>query len=410
MISGFVGGPSLYMAFSVPQDGIAKPADWNSSVNVSLRKLWRGGAAAGSTFTGPDANGYYTATLAGVTVPANASMITGGIGYFYGVVVAGTTGDGATDALQLTQVNLPAFPFNVATVSGVSQAAPYQGGLCVPNPNQWLAVSGQTARRAIVTTAKCNECHLNLGVFTGSVFHDGQRNDSPTCTFCHNVNGVDAGWGYNIKEVVHSIHSGSKRTTPYTWQASHTYWDVTYPAILNNCEACHVAGSYDFSNSTNAAAVPNLLWTTVASGTINAAGIVLTDPTAYVATNTYISPFATAGVNYGQGLQVNSTTAAKPATTWMGVVTPIAVGGTLEPEPTTLVNSPISSACYACHDSALDRAHIVGNGGSLNVARSTVTTAVAGVTTVPIVQNEQCLICHGNGKVADIRAMHMNFK
>jgi hypothetical protein len=52
---------------------------------------------------------------------------------------------------------------------------------------------------------------------------------------------------------------------------------------------------------------------------------------------------------------------------------------------------------------------MVGNGGSLNVARSTVTTAVAGVTTVPIVQNEQCLLCHGNGKVADIRAVHMNF-
>jgi hypothetical protein len=27
---------------------------------------------------------------------------------------------------------------------------------------------------------------------------------------------------------------------------------VEYPAILNNCEACHVAGSYDFSVSTNA--------------------------------------------------------------------------------------------------------------------------------------------------------------
>ena len=171
-----------------------------------------------------------------------------------------------------------------------------------------------------------------------------------------------------------------------------------------------MAGSYDFSGSTNAAAVPNLLWTTVASGTMSAAGIVLTDPTTFDATKTYISPFVTAGVNYGQGLQVNTTTAAKPATTWMGVVTPIAVGGTLEPEPTTLVNSPISSACYACHDTTTARAHMVGNGGYLNVARSTVTTAVAGVTTVPIVQNEQCLICHGNGKTADIRAVHMTWK
>jgi len=45
MMTGYVGGPNLYMAFSVPQDGIAAPADWNASVNVNLRKLWRGGAA-----------------------------------------------------------------------------------------------------------------------------------------------------------------------------------------------------------------------------------------------------------------------------------------------------------------------------------------------------------------------------
>ncbi len=411
MMDGYVGGPNLYMAFAVPQDGISKPADWNSSVSTNLRKLWRGGAATGSTFAGPDASGFYTATLAGVTVPANATMITGGIGYFYGVVASTATPGAAanTDSIPLTQTNLDFYPWNVATVGGVQVPAPYQGGLSAANPNQWLAVSGQTARRAIVTTAKCNGCHKSLGVFTDAVFHAGQRNDGPTCTFCHNVNGVDAGWTYNIKEVVHSLHASGMRTTPYTWQAGHTYWDVTYPSILNNCEACHVPGSYDFSASTNAAAVPNLLWSTLASGTMSATGVVLTDPTKYVATNTYISPFVTPGVNYGQGLQINSTTAAKTTTTWMGTVTPIAVGGTLEPEPTTLVNSPISSACYACHDSSAARAHMVGNGGSLNVARSSVTTAVAGVTTVPIVQNEQCLLCHGNGKVADIRAVHMNF-
>ena len=86
------------------------------------------------------------------------------------------------------------------------------------------------------------------------------------------------------------------------------------------------------------------------------------------------------------------------------------MGKTLEPEPTTLVTSPITAACSACHDSTAAKAHFRGNGGSLAVPRSTVTTAVAGVTTVPIAQNEQCLLCHGDGKVADIRAMHMNWQ
>lgn len=46
-------------------------------------------------------------------------------------------------------------------------------------------VTGNTARRAIVTNAKCSDCHA------------GQRNDAPTCTFCHNVNRVNSGWGVN---------------------------------------------------------------------------------------------------------------------------------------------------------------------------------------------------------------------
>jgi OmcA/MtrC family decaheme c-type cytochrome len=409
MMDNFVGGPNLYLAYAVPQDGIAKPNDWNSTVSVNLHKLWRGGAAAGSSLTGPDANGLYTATLGGVTVPPNATMITGGIGYFYGVALQSAVAPAATDSLPLTQTNLTDYPFNSVLIKGVATAANWQGGLSVVAPNVWLKVAGQASRRAIVSNAKCNACHKNLGVFTEGVFHSGQRNDAPTCTFCHNVNGVDNGWGYNIKEAVHSLHSGGKRLTPYTWQAQLQYWALPYPAILNDCEACHVPGSYDFSASTNTAAVPNLLWTTVASGVINAAGIKLTDPTAYVAGSVYIAPWTTAGQNYGSGLYVNTTTAAV-AKTWNALGTPAAVsvvaGATLEPDPQTLVNSPITSACYACHDSAPAKAHMLGNGGWLNTPRSTVTTAVAGVSTVAIVQSEQCLVCHGAGRTADIKAVH----
>ena len=53
------------------------------------------GTGAG-TMTGPDANGYYTVTLTGVTVPDNAVMLTGGIGYTYGVL----------NTMPLTQTNL----------------------------------------------------------------------------------------------------------------------------------------------------------------------------------------------------------------------------------------------------------------------------------------------------------------
>jgi len=414
MMNNFVGGPNLYMVFAVPQDGITAPADYNASVSVNLHKLWRGAAAAGSTLVA-NADGSYTATLAGVTVPTSASMIAGGVGYFYGVVAnasiaAATTpalAAALTDSLPLTQTNVAGYPYSATT---------YQGGLAVPAPNVWMPAAGQAVRRSIVAQANCETCHKNLGVFTNSVFHDGQRNNAPSCTFCHNTLGVDDGWGYNIKEVVHSLHASSKRTTPFTWQASHQYWNLTYPALLNNCEACHLPGTYDLS--ANAAAVPNLLWTTIATGTFT--GSTLATPTsAYSATTTYLSPAVTSGVNYGSGFSVNTGVAAKNVNVNTSLpvaqqtVVSQAVGATVEADPTTLVNSPIASACYACHDTKTAAAHMINNGGTLGSPRSTVATSVAGVNTVAIgsapAVTEQCLVCHGTGAMADIKVVHMNF-
>ena len=98
-------------------------------------------------------------------------------------------------------------------------------------------------------------------------------------------------------------------------------------------------------------------------------------------TSVVISPFITPGTNYGAAFAYNAATQ---------VTTPA--------DPTTLVNSPIASACFGCHDSSTAMAHMKGNGGALYEARSTALSKV-----------EQCLICHGTGKVADIKAMHMNF-
>ena len=66
--------PSAYFVFSVPQDGIAAPADFNASTSGYLRNIWNGTAIGwgAGTLTGPDASGYYTATLTGVTYPDNA--------------------------------------------------------------------------------------------------------------------------------------------------------------------------------------------------------------------------------------------------------------------------------------------------------------------------------------------------
>ena len=118
----------------------------------------------------------------------------------------------------------------------------------------------------------CNSCHGNLGWFTGSPlvggnasFHSGQRNDPASCSFCHNTTSTDKGFDINIKDWVHGLHSSAFRNAPYTVQPN--FPGILYPAILNDCEICHVDGSYDFSTPANANQVPNMLWDTVATGT-----------------------------------------------------------------------------------------------------------------------------------------------
>jgi OmcA/MtrC family decaheme c-type cytochrome len=358
---GFMGAPSVYFVYALPQDGITAPADFNASASGYLRSLWNGkatGTGAG-TLTGPDATGYYTATLTGVIIPDNAVMLTGGLGYSYNNLTT----------LPLTQTNLPKYPVTPASATTGLTAGMVNmiGGLIVITPDAQKVATGYNARRVIVEDARCNKCHQELGVFTAESFHAGQRNDGTTCSWCHNPNRTSSGWGADSTNFIHGIHGGSKRTVKFNWHAvsaTDGFWDIGYPGVLKNCEACHVPGSYDFSATASAGAVPNRLYRTVATGTL-AAGI-------------SVSPYVTVGKDYGAGYSVNAAT---------GVAT--AAAGT------TLVDSPITTACFACHDSDLAKVHMISNGGSIYEARSTA-----------LAKPEQCLICHGTGRVADIKTMH----
>ncbi len=303
-------------------------------------------------------------------IPAGYSKLTGGVGYTYGL----------TATPPLVQTNLPAYPTNPA----LNPAFPGRltGGLIVPAWDVWKAASAADARRPVVDNARCNACHVLLGA--APTFHAGQRNDGPTCTFCHNVNQNNNGWAGNEKDFIHALHAGTQagvtlpdgstlaedtgiRAVPFGWHAesaSDGFWDVTFPSPRNHCEACHLPGTYDFSASASAAALPNLLWSTAAAGTPTAG------PT--------MSPYVVAGTSYGANYAVNKAT---------GAVAPAAA--------TTLVTSPITAACVACHDGAAARAHMTGTGGGTFYGPRGTATAV-----------EQCLLCHGAGKVAPIADVH----
>ena len=353
----FMGAPSVYFVFAVPQDGIAAPADFNASASVYLKTLWKGtgtGTAAG-TLTGPDADGYYTATLTGVTVPDTATMLTGGLGYSYNV----------TSALPLTQTNVTGYPVSASPINHVSGNK--VGGLIVVAPNVQKVATGYTGRRSIVTEAKCNACHQELGAFTEEAFHGGQRNDATTCSWCHTPNRASSGWSADAASFVHAIHASAKRTVPYNWHAvsaTENFSHVGYPGILNQCETCHVAGSYDFSGTAAAATADARLNRTVASGTL--------------AASISNSPYITVGTNYGSGFSFNAGTG----------VTTAAAG-------TTLVTSPVATACFACHDSKDAESHYAINGGSIYAPRATA-----------LATNETCLVCHGPGRIAAIADSH----
>ena len=257
--ANFMGAPSVYFVWAVPQDGIAKPGDFNVTASSYLRSLWNGtatGTSAG-TLTGPDGSGWYTATLTGATVATDAVMFTGGLGYSYN----------ARTSLPLTQTNLAAYPTTMSTRPGLTAGMPNAyGGLIVIAKNVQKVGTGFTGRRAIVEDARCNACHQELGTFTEDAFHAGQRNDGTTCSWCHTPNRNSGGWTADSIQIMHGIHGAAKRTVDYKWHATcpttattiddcEGFWEIVYPGVLARCEQCHIPGSYDFSNTASADAV-----------------------------------------------------------------------------------------------------------------------------------------------------------
>jgi OmcA/MtrC family decaheme c-type cytochrome len=348
------GTPDIYVMYATAQDGLAAPADWNGSKSAHVIDIRD--KKSGNSQTGPDASGYYTATL-GAVLPDDAKMVTAALGINYNGFV---------------QLGLPDYP----------------KGIRLREPGFAMKVAdGFTPRRSIVSNDKCNSCHGQLGVAPS--FHSGARNNGEGCSTgaCHDANkatghvgaanGFGGGWSVASKNLIHSIHASAKREKAFTYEATADnpdgFKEVTYPGALNQCEQCHVSGSYDFSGSANSAAVPNLLWTTDAAGNMS-------NPTN--AASIGLSPWVT---TQGAG-QIDYTT-------------------------NNLVSSPIASSCFGCHDTSLAVQHMELNGGTLVRKFSTVSSvatrpAIGAASTMTFTKVEQCMLCHASGKVADIKAVH----
>jgi OmcA/MtrC family decaheme c-type cytochrome len=186
--------------------------------------------AAGAPVTGPDAvTGAYTVTSP-TAIPANAT----------GQGTVAIDGHPAFDPGTGTNVRIP-----------------------MTNASKAFAITGTatTARRAVVDIAKCNKCHFNL-----SLHGNNRTGDITTCTICHNTEATDGSRrpnfatpgtlgvdgkveeGIDFKYLIHSIHgtglSGGGVVVYGFGSSVNDFRDVTYPQILSNCQACHLAGTY----------------------------------------------------------------------------------------------------------------------------------------------------------------------
>jgi OmcA/MtrC family decaheme c-type cytochrome len=397
LMDGFANSPSVYFAFAVPQDGLAAPADFNATASGYIKGIWNGsatGAGAGTMIFDP-ATGYYTITLIGVTIPDTATMLTGGVGYTYSL----------STTPPMVQTDLPAYPYGDSTTIPNCIAGKMCGGLIVTAQDVAVVATdtatgkAYSARRPIVDTANCLKCHEQLGA--NPTFHAGQRNDGATCAFCHKPNQTSGGWSASSSTFIHGIHGASIRNTGFSWHAAcptgTTFADgtctaanadpyfanVSYPGVLNNCLQCHKPGTFDFSATTSAAALPNLLMSTVGTGTY-AADI---STSRYVTLGQdYGTNFSTANLTSGTKDGVACTTAAPCPCT---LTSPCNASGT------TLVESPITAACSACHDAPIAINHMKEMGGTFY-----------GTRTEALARTESCMLCHGPGTIAAIAAVH----
>ncbi|BCR06777.1 c-type cytochrome [Desulfuromonas versatilis] len=339
---------SFRLIWAAPQ---AAPADVLDGPAIAAPADWNNAFGAGRSYF----DGAVDTTLDAFDQPVSVNLST---------VLAGLTQDAEGYYTANLNYNLSAQAFAAVNASSM-RAIGLEGGLTMTNPNTGAGVlilgkslivgegssvangeTTNTARRQVVNMDRCNACHEWLG------FHGSQaRNNNPDyCVACHNAeitnsgrgtaNGVTYGeFSNNLKDMVHAIHGAEKRTLPFDFvrgnisattggQGVHLFGEVDFLGRAADCSACHDPGTF------LPEAVPaNAIWST---------------------------------------LQAAPTTAVT----------------NFVPEA-NLRMAPISSACFACHDSAAAENHMAAN--------------VAFTRNGP---TETCVTCHGEGRSADVQEVH----
>ncbi len=393
-----VGSPSFLLAYAQPQDGIAAPLDYNNlgrangqPATVSIGSaLLNSSGTAGSLALGTGSNaGYYVATINNA-FPAGYAPV--------------TNPNGAT----LRSVSLQGYFTQVAGSWDANHDGTIGTGDTATSPRHAVsvikAVTGDTARRKVIDSDKCQNCHE---WFMG---HGGNRvKEVQVCVTCHNPTIVTSGKGAtdaqvtayypsltarekeslkvwtgldwttdptpanpqialrfpqdsnNFKDMIHGIHAGKDRNVPMrilrNRSGNLTIIDaanIGFPGVLGNCQSCHTYDGFSGKDLTVKAVSATDTRLTGPLPSRNIAG----DPATFTLTSQ-----ALAAVNTVSGVDLMST--------------------------------PFTAACVTCHDSSAAQTHMRLNGGQINETRSSLKVGY-----------ESCVVCHGTGSTYDPAVVH----
>jgi OmcA/MtrC family decaheme c-type cytochrome len=396
-LAGYTGSPSFLLAYTTAQDGIGTPSDFTNAGqkqaqprSVSIAQLLStNNAASIGSLAGPDANGFYTATILGTSTrafPAGSKMRTLALQGYFTQLNAPTDLQGGTGAVARHAISV------------------------------LKTIAGDTARRTVVAADKCASCHE---WFEG---HGGNRvYETQVCAMCHVPGLATSGrgiadttfatylantapstptagtgaftlgdrkilteWGVNLtapntalqlpvtsnnfKDLIHGIHAGRERVAPFQNARDRApnaivlldFRRMDFPGVLSNCEGCHVT----------AVTTDQKTYNFVPAGAL--ASVYESIDAAYAA-----------GIAGGTATTLQARNALNTA------------------NAADVVTTPFAASCVSCHDRSAAKAHIAINGGQISTARAT-----ALPTPRVLEDTESCAVCHGPGRDFDAAKVH----
>lgn len=222
----------------------------------------------------------------------------------------------------------------------------------VLNVVEYVGIDGvdAMARREVVDIANCDNCHKELSL------HGNNRTDNPqVCVTCHNPNATDAAKRVALDPPSEcETELGLDDTTidfKYMIHAMHVSGQIGVP--YNVCGYRNSAHTFEFVSPGNVA---------------NCEGC--HDRGTYYP----VDPSAVLGTTVDAGADLST------------------------PTDDTVV-SPNTAVCSACHVSSLAAEHMKQNGGDFDATKAADSTLISSGV-------ETCQLCHGEGGVADVEAVH----